>query len=130
MSATLRMTRGLGFGIELRRGRFVITVDGKSVDPIEYRQTIETSLEPGRHTLRIRNGRYSSRDHSFDVADGEVVNFRCHGAGIWPIYVASIVRPDLAISLKREETARPSRSVWRRVPMPIIGTTLSVRRDH
>jgi hypothetical protein len=58
------------------------------------------------------------------------VNFRCHGAGIWPIYVASIVRPDLAISLKREETARPSRSVWRRVPMPIIGTTLSVRRDH
>ena len=45
---------------------------------------------------------HSSRDHSFDVADEEVVNFRCHGAMVWPRYVASIVRPDLAISLKRE----------------------------
>jgi hypothetical protein len=63
---------------------------------------METPLEPGHHTLRIRAGRYSSPEHSFDVADGEVVNFRCHGAMIWPRYVASIVKPDLAISLKQE----------------------------
>jgi hypothetical protein len=91
-----------GAGIELRRGGFEIVVDGKSVGSLERHETVETALEPGHHTLRIRSGRYSSQDHSFDVAEGEVVNFRCHGAMIWPRYVASIVKPDLAISLKRE----------------------------
>ena len=101
MSATLRMTRE-GIGIELRRGRFEIVTDGKSVGSIERHETLETLLEAGHHTLRVRAGRYSSRDHSFDVADGEVVNFRCHGTMIWPRYVASIIKPDLAISLKQE----------------------------
>jgi hypothetical protein len=58
--------------------------------------------QPGRHTLRIRKGRYSSREYSFDATDGETVSFRCHGAMVWPRYVASLVKPDLAISLKRE----------------------------
>jgi hypothetical protein len=59
-------------------------------------------IDPGHHTIGVRKSRYSSRDHSFDVADGEVVSFRCHGTRIWPMYVASIVIPGLAISLKRE----------------------------
>jgi hypothetical protein len=101
MSETLRMTRE-GTGIELRRGRFEVVVDGKSVGSIERHETLETLFEPGHHTLRVRAGRYSSRDHSFDVADGEIVNFRCHGTMIWPRYVASIFKPDLAISLKQE----------------------------
>jgi hypothetical protein len=101
VSGTLRLTRE-GFGTELRRGRFEISVDGKSVGSIERHETIETPLEPGEHILRIRAGRYSSRDCSFAVADGEVVNFRTHGAMVWPRYVASIVRPDLGISLERE----------------------------
>jgi hypothetical protein len=101
VSATLRLTRE-GLGIELRRGRFGISVDGKNVGSLELHETIETPLEPGHHILRIQAGRYSSQDHSFDVTDGEVINFRCHGAMIWPRYVASIIKPDLAISLKRE----------------------------
>ena len=101
MSATLRVTRE-GVGIELRRGRFEIVADGNGGGAIERHESMETPLEPGHHTLRIRAGRYSSPEHSFDVADGEVVNFRCHGAMIWPRYVASIVKPDLAISLKQE----------------------------
>ena len=99
MSATLRVTRE-GVGIELRRGRFEIVADGNGVGSIERHESMETPLEPGHHTLRIRAGRYSSPEHSFDVADGEVVNFRCHGAMIWPTYVASILKPDLAISLR------------------------------
>jgi hypothetical protein len=102
MSATLRVTHEVGFGIELRRGRFEISVDDKGLGSLENHETVETPLEPGRHTIRIRKGRYSSRDHSFDVADGEVVSFRCHGARIWPMYVASIIVPNLAIALKRE----------------------------
>jgi hypothetical protein len=79
VSATLSVTRE-GAGIELRRGPFEINLDGGSVGSIKRHETLETPLEPGHHTLRIRSGRYSSQDHSFDVADGEVVNFRCHGA--------------------------------------------------
>jgi hypothetical protein len=101
MSATLRLTRE-GAGIELRRGPFEIQVDGSTVGSITRKEKVETPLEPGHHTLRIRSGRYSSQDHSFDVNDGEVVNFRTHGAMVWPRYVASIVKPDLAISLKQE----------------------------
>jgi hypothetical protein len=100
-SATLKLKRA-GRGIELRRGSFEIRVDGASVGSIENDHTVDTPLEPGHHTLQIRNGRYSSHEDSFDVTDGEVVDFRCHGAMIWPRYVSSIFKPNLAISLKRE----------------------------
>jgi hypothetical protein len=102
MSATLRVTRHVGFAFELRRGRFEVVVDGTSVGSIENEETFETPLEPGHHVVRMEAGRYSSRAHSFDVADGEVVSFRCHGANLWPVYVASIAVPHLAITLKRE----------------------------
>jgi hypothetical protein len=101
MSATLKLTRQ-GVGLELRRGTFNILVDGKHVGSIELHDTIETPVEPGHHTLQIHKGRYSSRDLTFNVADGEVANFRCHGAMVWPRYVASVVVPSLAISLTRE----------------------------
>ena len=101
MSATVIVTRQANLGIELRRGRFDITIDGTSVGALDNHETVETNLEPGHHRLRINTGRYTSRNRPFDVADGEVINFRCHGASIWPTYVASIVKPDLAISLKR-----------------------------
>jgi hypothetical protein len=100
VSATLRLTRE-GVGIELVRGQFEISVDGKSVGSVKYGETVERPLEPGRHTLRTRKGRYSSRGCSFDATDGEVVSFRCHGAMVWPRYVASLVKPDLGISLMR-----------------------------
>jgi hypothetical protein len=99
--ATLRLTRQ-AFGIELRRGTFGIWLDGKDVGSIEWDQTIEIPVEPGRHTLKIRRGRYSSLERSFDATDADVVNFRCHGAMVWPRFVASIVKPDIAISLRRE----------------------------
>lgn len=102
MAATLKVTRDVEFPrLELRRGRFEISVDGENVGWIENHGTSQTSVGPGRHTIQLRKGRYSSRDESFDVADDEVVTFRCHGALIWPTYVASIMLPSLAISLRR-----------------------------
>lgn len=101
MPATLRLTRE-GIGIELRRGSFEVVLDGKVVSRVERGDTIEVPLEPGHHRLQIRAGRYSSRPHEFDSTDGEVVDFGCHGAMMWPRYVASIVKPDLAVSLRRE----------------------------
>lgn len=101
MSATLKLTRE-GFGMELRRGTYDVLVDGKSVGSIELHDTIEAAIAPGRHTLQIRKGRYSSPNRTFNVADGQVDNFRCHGANIWPRWLASYAVPILAISLKRE----------------------------
>ena len=101
MAATLRLVRE-GVGVELRRGTFQALLDGNDNGSIEWHQTIEVQIEPGHHTLQVRAGRYSSQHHTFDAADGEMVTFRLHGAMLWPRYVASIVKPDLAISLKRE----------------------------
>lgn len=102
MTATLRVIREVGFGIELRRGQFEVSVDGKSVGSLANHGTFETPTEPGRHSLQVCRGRYASRDHSFAVEDGEVVNFVCHGTRIWPMYIVSVFVPKLAISLRRE----------------------------
>ena len=101
MSATLRLVRE-GVGIELRRGTFDILVDGKCVGSIERDDALEAPIDPGRHTIRIRAGRYSSPDRSFQASDGETITFRLHGAMMWPRYVASIIKRDLAIALRRE----------------------------
>jgi hypothetical protein len=64
--------------------------------------TFEMPVERGRHTLRIRSGRNSSRTKTFDAADGEVVRFRCSGKSILPIFLLSFVVPSLALSLHRQ----------------------------
>ena len=101
MPATLRLMRQ-GYGIELRRGTFEIVLDGKDTGKIKNHETVEKTIEPGNHEVQIRAGRYSSREYSFNISDGDEVNLRCHGAMIWPRYVISIFKPDLAISIKRD----------------------------
>lgn len=101
MSATLQLSRQ-GFGIELRRGTFTIEVDGVRVGSIEWHETKEVPIEPGHHTLQLLAGRYRSRPHAFDVRDESVASFRCHGAMMWPRWVVSTLKPDLAISLTPE----------------------------
>ena len=102
MAATLRLIRQ-ALGIELWRGRFDVTVDGGSVGTLDRRDTLETPVDPGPHTLLLRMGRYSSQPQTFDAAEGETVTYRCHGVEVWPRLVASLIAPDLAISLKRDE---------------------------
>ncbi len=102
MPATLILTRKHP-GMELRRGPFEIQSDGERVGSInKTHETLEIPVEPGHHTLRIRSGRYSSQERSFDVADGEVVSFRTRGPLVWPLYVAAMIKPDRGISLKPE----------------------------
>ena len=101
MSATLKLTHK-AIGAEVRRGTFDVLVDGKRVGSVEMNDTIETPVEPGRHTLQVRNGRNSSRAETFDAAEGEVVAFRCTGKRFLPLFLASFVVPSLAIKLHRE----------------------------
>jgi hypothetical protein len=100
VSGTLRLTRE-GIGIELRRGTFEILVDDKNVGSIEWHETVEMPLAPGPHALRIRKGRFSSPSRSFDIGDGDVANFTCHGSMVWPRWLLSFVVPGLGISLRR-----------------------------
>ncbi len=101
MSATLKLTHK-AIGVEVRRGTYDVVVDGTRVRSLELNATVETPVEPGRHTLQVRNGRNSSRTKTFDAAEGEIVAFRCTGKSVLPIFLASFVVPSLALSLKRE----------------------------
>ena len=102
MSATLALLREGSFAFELRRGQFRIILDGQDAGSIDYGEKTELPLTPGQHSLQIRVGRYSSRKLPFAAADGETVSFRCHGAMLWPRFVASLIKPDLGISLARQ----------------------------
>jgi hypothetical protein len=99
--ATLRLTHK-AIGVEVRRGTFDAVVDGKPVGSLEMNDTIELPVEPGRHTLQVRNGRNTSRSETFDAAEGEVVSFRCTGKRFLPIFLVSFVVPSLALKLRRE----------------------------
>jgi hypothetical protein len=101
MSATLTLTHK-AIGVEVRRGPYDVEVDGKRVGSLEMNDRIETPVEPGRHTLQVRNGRNSSRTKTFDAADGETVAFRCTGKRFLPLFLASFVVPSLALLLIRE----------------------------
>jgi hypothetical protein len=101
MSATLKLTHR-SIGMEVRRGTYDVVLDRKLAGSLELNSPIEIPVEPGRHTIRVRNGRNSSRTLTFDATDGETVAFRCSGKRILPIFLASFVVPGLALSLKRE----------------------------
>jgi hypothetical protein len=101
MSATLKLTHK-AIGVEVRRGAYDVVVDGKPAGSLELDDTIEIPVQPGRHTLQVRNGRNSSQTKSFDVAEGEIVAFRSSGKRILPIFLLSFVVPSLALSLRRE----------------------------
>jgi len=101
VSATLKLGRESTGLVELRRGPFEIVVDGQSAGSIEAHETTEVPIESGSHTVQVRTGRYTSPTRTFQTVDGDVVTFRCSGARIWPVYLASLVKPDLALVLKR-----------------------------
>jgi hypothetical protein len=101
MSATLTLAHK-AIGAEVRRGTYDVVVDGERFGSVEMKDTFETPIEPGCHTLQVRSGRNSNRTKTFDAADGETVAFRCVGKSILPIFLLSFVVPSLALSLKRE----------------------------
>jgi hypothetical protein len=101
MPATLKVTHK-AIGAEVRRGAYDVVVDGERVGSVEMNHTIELPVEPGRHTLQVRNGRNSSSTQTFDAADEEIVAFRCTGKRFLPIFLASFVVPRLALKLVRD----------------------------
>jgi len=101
MSATLTLTHK-AIGAEVRRGTYDIVVDGQSAGSLEMNATIAIPVQPGRHTVQVRNGRNSSRTETFDAAESETAAFRCTGKRFLPIFLASFMAPSLALTLKRQ----------------------------
>jgi len=100
MAATLKVTHRT-IGAEVRRGPYDVMVDGARVGSVELNDTLELPVEPGRHTLQVRNGRNSRGRRTFEAADGDTVAFRCGGKRPLPIFLASFLVPSLALSLRR-----------------------------
>ena len=101
MPAMLTLTHK-AIGAEVRRGPYDIVVDGQPAGSVEMNRTIEIPVEPGRHTLQVRNGRNSSSTQAFDAAEGETVAFRCTGKRFLPLFLASFAVPRLALKLVRD----------------------------
>ena len=101
MSATLKVTHK-AIGAEVRRGTYDVVVDGDRLGSVEMNETIGIGVQPGRHSLQVRNGRSSSGNETFDTAEGEIVAFRCTGKRFLPIFLASFVVPRLALKLVRD----------------------------
>ena len=101
MSATLRVTHK-AIGAEVRRGTYDVLVDGERAGSVEMDETVEISVEPGRHTLQVRSGRNSSGTKTFDASEGEVSAFRCTGKRFLPLFLASFLIPSLALKLVRD----------------------------
>jgi hypothetical protein len=101
MSATLKLTHK-AIGAEVRRGAYDVVVDGQQVGSVEMNNTTEIPVEPGRHTLQVRDGRKLSSIETFDAAEDEIVGFRCTGKRFLPIFLASFVLPRLALKLVRD----------------------------
>jgi hypothetical protein len=100
--ATVRLARGWsGIGTGAQK-QWNIAIDSVVVGSIANKETVEVAVAPGHHTLRLGSGRQRSAERSFDVAEDEVVGFRCHGPRVWPMLVAALVNPDLWISLRPE----------------------------
>jgi hypothetical protein len=98
MAATLKVTHK-AIGVEVRRGTFDVEVDGERAGSLEMNGTIEIPVEPGRHTVKVRNGRNSSWSQTFVAAEGETVAFRCTGKRFLPLFLPSSVVPSLALKL-------------------------------
>ena len=101
MGTTLKLTHK-AIGVEVRRGTFDVVVDGERVRSVEMNDSIEIPIEPGHHTLQVRNGRNLSRTLTFDAAEDQVVAFRCTGKRFLPIFLASFIAPRLALKLVRD----------------------------
>jgi hypothetical protein len=101
MAATLKLTHK-AIGVEVRRGTYDVMLDGERAGSLELNDPIEIPVEPGHHTLQVRNGRNSSRNLTFDAGEGETVAFRCSGKRFLPVFLLSFIVPSLALSLHRE----------------------------
>lgn len=98
MAATLQLTRHIGWA----RRPWPISLDGSPVRSIGPGESIEIVIDPGHHVLRLGGHRSRSPARSFEVAEGEVVSFRCRSRYTLGGIIFGLLWPDFRISLRQE----------------------------
>jgi ABC-2 type transport system ATP-binding protein len=93
-TATVRITRtgqgqGQDEGQSQGQGRpWDVAIDGAVVDTLSRGETLELSVETGRHALQVRSrGIFASPERSFDTRAGQVVGFSCRTRAKHPFIV-------------------------------------------
>ncbi len=101
---TIRLSRAASYSPLLGSELYRISLDGQVVGAIKAGETVDMSVVPGRHSLRLLGwGRNRSPLRAFEVAEDGEVRFRCHGPRYGPPQiVAALVKPDLWINLEIE----------------------------
>ena len=112
--ATLRIARRRGKLNTSRRGRaWSVLLDGINVGSIMNEQTLDLSVEPGRHTLRLRSTRYLlSPEQPFDAFEDQTLGYVCEPRSLSPIIfirwlvwlLISMVNHNLWISLQPDDS--------------------------
>jgi hypothetical protein len=98
MTATLQLTRT--WAALTDRGKWQILIDGTAAGSIDRKEAVELPVEPG-HRVK-RSERFGSPEQSFEAAKEQEIRFSCHSARYWPLMLASLIKPDLWISLRRD----------------------------
>ncbi|MGH3188984.1 MAG: hypothetical protein ACRDPY_06490 [Streptosporangiaceae bacterium] len=102
-TATVIVARKWGGWIGSNQKWQLLIDDAGVGSAIAVDQTVELPVEPGQHTLRLKtSGRLSSSEQTFEIADGEEIRFSCRAQFLWPLMLASLVRPDMWIRLRRD----------------------------
>ncbi|MGD1034254.1 MAG: hypothetical protein ABR977_07465 [Candidatus Dormibacteria bacterium] len=101
--ATIRLSRAASASPLLGMEKYNISIDGRVVGAIAAGETVEVAVASGRHSLLLRGrGRNRSPLRALELADDEVVSYRCHGPRYGPPHVvAALIKPSLWISLKQ-----------------------------
>jgi ABC-2 type transport system ATP-binding protein len=112
--ATVRIARRRGKLNTSRRGRaWSVLLDGIIVGSIVNEQTLDLSVEPGRHTLQLRSTRYLlSPEQSFDAFEEQIFGYVCEPRSLSPIIftrwlvwlLISMVNHNLWISLQPDDS--------------------------
>ncbi len=112
--ATVRIARRRGKLNTSRPGRaWSVLLDGINVGSIVNEQTLDLSVEPGRHTLRLQSTRYLlSPEQSFDAIEGQTLGYVCEPRSLSPIIITrwlvwlliSLVNHNLWISLQPDDS--------------------------
>lgn len=96
-----------------------ILIDGSEVATIADSETVNVSLEPGHHSLRVSATRLlRSPDVTLDVIEGQHVGMSCRPRSPNPVHLsrwvfwvlASLARPGLWIDLNADDPAADSRA--------------------
>src|SRR3984885_481364 len=115
-AATFRVSRQSGGSGASQGGRaWQVLIDGSVGGSIPNNETIDLSVDAGRHTLQVSSMRFlGSPKESFEVADGQVIGLTCRRRARHPfiaqrsiyLLLVSLFKNEVWVSLTPDDTGK------------------------